>query len=333
MFDKSRPFELGDIFSITFNLFKKTFSRNIIIAVAFLAPAGLLMAYGFDAFFSSLMETAKESIQSSYEYGNTQTQLPANFFANLGLYALAIFAFMFGYLGVMIGTTKISFSEMQGERISIGEAFAKVFSVTLFRCIGQSILVGFVISASIFVGVFIIGLGAASGMIGITILGVLTIIAGIFLMIYLVYKWYFAFVSIVGEDNYVFDSFSKSSYLVKGNWWRVFGILLLTSIIVDFGISIITTPLSFILMWDFIMQYFKMIAEGGMINNDPSSMVKMFESFGFSFGILIIISTILDSLVTPLINVVMYFDLKIRKNDFPAENPETNLTNEGIVIE
>lgn len=176
MFDKSRPFELGDIFSITFNLFKKTFSRNIVIAVAFLAPAGLLMAFGFEAFFSTLMESAKQSIPNSFEYGDTQPDLPPNFFANLGLYALAIFAFMFGYLGVMIGTTKISFSEMQGERISIGEAFAKVFSVTLFRCIGQSILVGLVISASIFVGVFIIGLGAASGMIGITILGVLSII-------------------------------------------------------------------------------------------------------------------------------------------------------------
>lgn len=331
MFDKSRPLELGDIFSVTFNLFKTTFTRNIIIAAAFLLPAGLLMAYGFNIFFSSMMDIAKSVAESAYI--NEKPELPLNFFANIGVYALALMAFMLGYLGAMIGVTKISFSAMQGEQISVGEAFSKVFSITYLRCIAQGILISLIMGLCIFIGAFVIGIGAAAQMVGITILGVLTIIAGIFLMIYLLFKWYFAFVSIVGEDNYVFDSFSKSSYLVKGYWWRTFGILLLTSIMVDFAISIITTPLTFILMWDFIMQYFKMIAEGNFVQNDPDMIFKMMESFGFSFGILIIISTILDALITPLINVVMYFDLKIRKNDFPVVNPENNPTTEGIILE
>ena len=322
MFDKTKQMELGDLFSNTFKLFKETFSRNIVIASAFLVPAGILMAYGFDSFFSALMETARTASENRFEYSEPDYTF---IFSNIGIYVLSLLAFLLGYLGAMIGITRISCRAFEGERISIGDAFNKVFSVLYLRSIGQSFLLSLALSACIFAGIVLIVIGARSKVVLITIIGVLALIGGIVLMIYLSFRWYFAFVAIVGEDKKVIESFSKSSFLVEGNWWRTFGIVLLFSVLVDFAISIITTPVYFIAMWDFISQYFKMMAEGNINEKDPEVIFGMMESFGFAFGVVIIITTILDALITPLFNVVYYFDLKIRKKDFPETISPDNL--------
>jgi hypothetical protein len=322
MFDKTKQMELGDLFSNTFKLFKETFSRNIVIASAFLVPAGILMTYGFDSFFSALMETVRTASENRFEYSEPDYTF---IFSNIGIYVLSLLAFLLGYLGAMIGITRISCRAAEGERISIGEAFNKVFSVLYLRCIGQSFLLSLAVSACFFAGIMIIIIGSAAEIVLITVIGVLALIGGIVLMIYLSFRWYFAFVAIVGEDKKVIESFSKSSFLVEGNWWRTFGIVLLFSVLVDFAISIITTPVYFIVMWDFISQYFKMMAEGNINEKDPEVIFGMMESFGFAFGVVIIITTILDALITPLFNVVYYFDLKIRKKDFPETISPDNL--------
>jgi hypothetical protein len=249
--------------------------------------------------------------------GDFDTELLFDLFANIGLYGFAILVFSLGYLCAMIGLTKISYSVANGERISIGEAFNKIFSVTLLRNIGQALLLSLVVFACLSAGIILIAVGAGTEAIPLIIVGVLALMAGVVLMLYLIFRWYFAFVAIVCEDKKVIESFSKSSMLVEGNWWRTFGIVLLFSVVIDFAISIISTPIYFVAMWDFFSQYFKMMAEGNFNENNPEVIFNMMESFGFAFGVVIILSTVLDALVTPLFNVVYYFDLKIRKKDFP----------------
>jgi hypothetical protein len=273
------------------------------------------MAYGFDSFFSGMMEFTKNAADRAN--GDFDTELLFDLFANIGLYGFAILVFSLGYLCAMIGITKISYSVANGERISIGEAFNKIFSVTLLRSIGQALLLSLVVFACLSAGIILIAVGAGTEAIPLIIVGVLALMAGVVLMLYLIFRWYFAFVAIVCEDKKVIESFSKSSMLVEGNWWRTFGIVLLFSVIIDFAISIISTPIYFIAMWDFFSQYLKMMAEGNFNENNPEVIFNMMESFGFAFGVVIILSTVLDALVTPLFNVVYYFDLKIRKKDFP----------------
>jgi hypothetical protein len=54
----------------------------------------------------------------------------------------------------------------------------------------------------------------------------------------------------------------------------------------------------------------------------------MMKSVGFAFGVIIAIASILDALITPLFNVVYYFDLKIRKKDFPESITPENTSGE-----
>ena len=261
MFDKTKQMELGDLFSNTFNLFKETFSRNIVIALVFFIPSGILMAYGFDSFFSTMMESVRKAAEHKYDYEYTNPDFDfISVISSISIYFLSILIFFLGYMAVMIGITRICYRAAEGERISLGEAFNKIFSVIFLRSIGQSLLLSLALSACVFAGIVLILIGSSADIVPITVIGVFALIGGIVLIIYLVFRWYFAFVAIAGEDKKVIESFGKSSFLVEGKWWRTFGIVILFSILIDFAISIISTPVYFIAMWDFILQYFRMIA-------------------------------------------------------------------------
>ncbi len=89
-------------------------------------------------------------------------------------------------------------------------------------------------------------------------------------------------------------------------------------------------------MWGFISEYFGAISKG-TFQDDPSLAFKFLKSFGLSFGIMIIFTTILQTLIIPLFQVAMYFDLKIRKADFIQEStdqisPANDITNEESPI-
>ncbi len=146
----------------------------------------------------------------------------------------------------------------------------------------------------------------------IALAGVL-IFAEVLLLIFLYIRWYFSFISLVHTEKGVMMSFSESWNIVKGHWWRTFGIIIVISIVVNFALGLITTPISFGLMWGYFSQYFKMMATGGN-TNDPKVMFDLLNKFGINIGIVLIISVLLHLMITPLFNVVMYFDLKVRKH-------------------
>ena len=71
--------------------------------------------------------------------------------------------------------------------------------------------------------------GLAVGLMAITIIGIPV-------AIYFGVRWSFIFQAILIEGNGITESLSRSSSLVEGNWWRVFGIMLVVGLIV-FAIS------------------------------------------------------------------------------------------------
>ena len=48
--------------------------------------------------------------------------------------------------------------------------------------------------------------------------------------IYLLIRWFFVAQCVVIEDKRGFDALARSGQLVRGNWWRVFGIVLVTQL-------------------------------------------------------------------------------------------------------
>lgn len=306
MLDKSKPMTLGDIFSNSFVLIKDTIARNVIIAVVFLIPAGIILAFGFESFFKIISSTMK-----SAGTGGTANATPAeigNMF--LGIFALfsSLIIYYLASLGSWIGILKIGCNEINNRKISLSEAFREIFSYTYLRCLGLFLL-GFLSLMAFYI--LIIILAIISG-IGNTFLlkffVVLGIAAIILFMIYLIFLWYFAPINIVYEYKGVFKAFSKSAFLVKGNWWKTFWTIFLISLIIGFASAIISTPITFIFEWDFISQFFKVLTHQTDISSNPELMLKIMKSIGFSYGLIIMISSIIQVLIYPLFYVVMYFN-------------------------
>jgi hypothetical protein len=63
------------------------------------------------------------------------------------------------------------------------------------------------------------------------------------------------------------------------------------------------------------------------MNNDPAAMAGLMKSFGFTYGLIIMFSAIINSLFYPLFLLVLFLDLKIRKNDFPQR-----IVNDDIAV-
>lgn len=328
MFDKTKPMLLGDLFSVTFNLIKETFTRNVIIAMVFLIPSGLLMVYGFHTFFEVIthsMKALRYNTSGHAASGQVMSMVGGMFvyYASLTIYFLA-------QLGAIIGITKISAGAIEGERITLNEAFRKIFSVTYLRSLGQVFLISFVIAGVGVCAIVVIAIAGIWDLVMLKVMAGILIFAGVLFIIYLWFRWYFAFFSIVCEDKHVIESFSKSSFLVKHYWWRVFGIVLLLGILVQFAISIISTPVSFIFMWGFISKYLTMAMNGGdLAKSNPLAFFEMMKSFAVWISVVLIITGILKLLVSPLFKVALYFDLRIRKDEFK----ENNLTAESLSFE
>jgi len=318
MFNKFKPMTLGDIFNVSIELIRKTFFRNIIIAAVFLIPAGFILVNGMETFFSGVSGITRVAEESVYD----TRSLWAGMFGIMGQFFLTGFLFVLGYLAALIGITKIGCSEMDGKRISLSEAFREIFSVTFFKVLLQIFTIvisciGIIIGVALVISVFSLWDNPISWLIRIC-----AGIAGFVYLFSLLFRWYFAFVSLVHTDNGPVECLRKSYYLVQDYWWRTFWIISLISLVINFGVSIIITPLSFIFMSGTMSTYLNAIKDNSLKQN-PAEFFEMLKSISFSFGAIIIFNSILISLLTPLFNIVLYFDLKIRKNEYADEVDET----------
>ena len=315
------PMSLGDIFDRLFKLIGKTAVRNLIIAVIISVPASIIFTYGMNDFFSFIAQAGKAQAFNQI--------FPREYifimFRGMTLFFVAYAFFILAYVAATVGVTIVGCAEMSDQTLSWSDALCRTFSVRLLRVYGQQILEYLVLGAMFIIPIIFIGIGVGAKSVGIIFLGIMLImIAGVF-AVYLFIRWVFALPAIAWEDSSVIQSFSRSSFLVKGFWWRTFGIILLLTIIAQFAISIIVTPIEFVALWGFFSKYFSMI---GSISNgavDSYEILGLFDSLGVGLGIVIFISYVLMLLVTPLITVVMYFDLRARKNEFkqPTEVVES----------
>lgn len=315
--------KLGDMFDRLFKLIGTTWLRNLIICSIILLPATVLLAAGVDSFFGSLTQLLQER-------GSGGDFDPRDFIDIIGSVVwlvLAGFLFTLGTYGATLAVTIIGCAEMSGEPMTWNDALSRGLGLRFLRLIGLILLELIIFGGLIFIpyGLMIAGIAAESLALG--FLGGLLFFAALIFMIFLGVSWAFTIPAIGWEESGVIDAFKRSWNLVKGNWWRVFGILILMGLIVSFAASIVLTPLYFIILWDFFAAYFQILTEIGMGGRpDLTMFADLFTNFGIGIGILTGISSVLQLLVAPLYTVILYFDLRARKGEFPqpALTPTTS---------
>lgn len=144
-----------------------------------------------------------------------------------------------GMLTVVVGRSVF------GSSITIGEAWAKIrgrllplLGLAVLELLGVILLIGLIT-------LIIVGLAAGTNTHVALIVGIPLGLAGIAGLLYLVTVLSFAPVAIVLERMPVIDSVKRSFFLVRNDFWRVFGIRALSSIVVWAVAGAVAMPFAF----------------------------------------------------------------------------------------
>ncbi len=317
-----RPMTLGDIFDRTLRLIGKTFTRNAAISVSFLIITVILLTISANRFYSSFPDFSAGATPN-----NVITFGPM--FAGGLYFGIASALFAFAALMAEIAISVVIGGELISQRIDYATAVKMTFSNRWLNGIGEGILktlaiFGAAIFAAILGGIIAAAVGRGSAgssglLILFIVLFILIIVAALF---YCLLRFYFALTAVAVQDLGPIEALKKSWLLVGKHWWRTLGILILFLLLSSFAISVITVPVTFGSMWGEYKELFTALGQSGG-HMDPSQLRHLQTGIGHLIGIGSGLSSILSLLLTPAFTVVMYFDLRARHDDFPAESATT----------
>ena len=278
-----QEYKLDDFFEKTIGMLKYTWKNSLIIGLIFFAPVSYLFSMFVKHCFSLLSQ-----VQYLAEFDDPMAILQlfspiiGYLFASSLLFSLATYVVQ---ASVTYSTYKSAFKEnLSFQDIIITIVTKKLLKLFLLYLVVSFILFGVFLTmygVMILMGLLLFALTQSVGLAITTV--VIGYITSICLLVYLSIKLSFSYNAIVCDDCGVFDSLAKSMKLVKGSWWRVFGITLLISMVVNFASSIIVGP---IMAVSIMPMYSDLITS--LMNNslDPDNMFEMFMGFqSFNWGI------------------------------------------------
>ncbi|MGH3384805.1 MAG: glycerophosphoryl diester phosphodiesterase membrane domain-containing protein [Nocardioidaceae bacterium] len=231
-----RPLGLGDILDGTFTLIRAhprtTLGLSAVIAAIAAVPVAVGQAFSFTSLGGVLDDPA-----------STPTMSTGGIVASVGSSVLGL---VMTFVGTIILTgilTRVLGRAIFGGRITAGEAW-RMTRPRLLALLGLVLLNALIVLAP---ALIVVGLAAAlitadAG------LGVTIPVIGLAVVLYVVYAVFMATRLALGapalvlEGRGVRSALGRSWSLVKGDSWRVFGIILLTQILVGVASFVIAVP-------------------------------------------------------------------------------------------
>lgn len=161
-----------------------------------------------------------------------------------GIVAVPAGVFLTGVLVAVVGRAVL------GQQATLGEVWQQV-KPRAWALIGLALLTGLILLAPLLVlGVvalalvlFAVGFDAGGAALA---LGVVAALPAAALMVYLYVRLSLAPAVLVLEKAGIRTSLRRSGVLVKGSWWRLFGLLLLTTVISQLVASVLVLPLGLV---------------------------------------------------------------------------------------
>ncbi|MEU5902572.1 DUF7544 domain-containing protein [Streptomyces venezuelae] len=215
-------------------------------------------------------------------------------------------------LGTIVATallTMVTSRAVLGKSVTIAEAWqdsrpqlAKLFGLTLLiPLIGVAI-----VAVGTLPGLLIALAGASEAGAGLAVLGGLG--AGV-AALWIVIRLSLASPALMLEKQGIKKALTRSAKLVRGSWWRVFGIQLLAAIIANVVASIIVIPFTFI--------------AGAVSGDGVTGFLDSTGELGWTFLIVSGVGSVIGSMLTfPItagVTVLLYIDQRIRREALDLE--------------
>lgn len=313
-------YRLGDFFDKPFKMVKHTFKSSLRLFLLIMVPALVVYSASIVLYFNSFAEIFSKL--SSGDFPAFSEVLPPPLVVLLFIVGSIIYMLGFYFSSACISLK--AYKRAHGEDVPINDILAEVYRDRLVPILGQLVLKGLIFGAVLFIPItfsvllpFIFKgiplLALLSGFVGFFI-----IIAAYVVFFWLLYAFNFSTEAIVIDGTGVVEGLKRSFYLVKGNWWRVFGILLLIYMIISFIVSTVSSPL----MMMTVLPDFSRFMEALMNSSGYDSMEILFEFYAGMFAnmpIPLVISTVIQTavyiIIYPILQALFYIDLKYRKGE------------------
>ncbi|MEV6751715.1 glycerophosphoryl diester phosphodiesterase membrane domain-containing protein [Streptomyces sp. NPDC051214] len=216
-------------------------------------------------------------------------------------------------LGTIVATallTMVTSRAVLGKSVTTAEAWQDA-KPQLPRLIGLTLLLPLigmaVVAAGSLPGVLIAAAGASDAGISLAVLGGF---AALIVAIWLLVRFSLASPALMLEKQGVKKSMTRSAKLVRGSWWRVFGIQLLAAIIANVVASIIVIPFTLIA---------GALSGDGVTGFLDSGTGDLGWTFLIVSGVGSVIGSMLTFPITAGVTVLLYVDQRIRREALDLE--------------
>ncbi len=244
-----RPLQIGDLFGGVFKAVRgnpgATMGLAALTTFAFLLPTTALGAWLSGQSSLGLLDesgAASDTVPDGFGIGILGTYLPT---IGQSFSAILLAGFLAQVVGQAVLGRKVSMGEVW--RATRGRVLAMVGAVLVTALAFVLVLL---VTAGIPIGLIVYSYEAGGDSVGLTVLLVfVAILATVVALILLATKWSFATPAIVLERAGVIGGLRRSWSLVgsplRGPFWRIFGLRLLTAFIVGTAATLITVPITF----------------------------------------------------------------------------------------
>ncbi|MCB5169433.1 glycerophosphoryl diester phosphodiesterase membrane domain-containing protein [Streptomyces bambusae] len=289
-----RPLAVGEILDGAVTTMREHWRTVLGIALAFavVTQLAITLVQGF------LFETTTTSTADPEDLGAIADDIGANLAAS-GI------AQVITLIGTIIATatlTMVVSRAVLGQSSEIGPVWREA-RPQLLKLTGLTLLLALM-------GVAVLAVGIVPGVLASNVpLAVAGGIIAFFVMVWLWVRYSLASPALMLEKQTVVKALGRSAKLVRGSWWRVFGISLLVQVLTSIVAGIIILPFTLVAM---------AVTGGGM-----DGIVNGTAGFGWGFLIISAIGAVIALTITMPINagvtVLLYIDQRIRREALDLE--------------
>ena len=308
------PLGLGAILGASFRVLRRNprpvvgFSLIIhaILALISIAVTIFFTQGALNSYFSALSSASESGNVDSASIGSAFSSLAVAWAGGL---ISAIFTYAGGTILQGIITMEVSRGTV-GEKLPLRALWAKAGNRiwALLGWAGLVILVLVVVFAVVVGGLtLLIAFGGTGGAIGGGILALLVSAGGVVIGVWLWTKLSLVPSALIIERLTIRNAMRRSWSLVRGFFWRTFGIQLLVAVMVTIAANIVETPVA-------------LIFEIGSIASNPTGISTSTTALGSIVGTTTIATTIVNAIVETITAIIttataalIYIDLRIRK--------------------
>jgi hypothetical protein len=319
-------YTLTDLFDRTFRMLGTSWKVSLLGGLVIVGPAAILLAIVVPLQIRNVVAVSLEASQGSA--ADTDILLTVLLWTGLSLIASFVYAAaaLWARLSVIHTVRDGVMATAPRWSASVGQAFRG----SLLRAIGQGVLKTLIGIAVFGIPTVLFVLVSAGGgwvpplLVGMIYLGA----TGVFIWIFVSFA--FSAEAIVFDGTGVTGGLKKSWALVRGNWWRLFGISLLITIMISFVSGLVTTPIigaSFIPMSS---EWVDLILSEGA---GDDALLQAFSNTGalsIAIGLATIIQQLISLLLVPVFYSLFYVDLKVRHGELESRAPSADETGPAV---